>query len=330
MRTVTGFELPPNKAAAMRRAVRLEWLTLVYLTSAVVFIYLTLGSSQAMKTAWFEDLLSLVPPAVFLVAARFRHRPPNPRYPYGYHRSVTIAFLCAALALFAMGAFLLYDSLAKLAAFEHPSIGTVELFGRPVWLGWLMLPALLWSGIPAALIGRAKLPLAEALHDKVLYADAKMNKADWLTAGAAFVGVLGIGLGLWWADAVAAAVISLDILHDGVSNLRAVVSDLMDSRPTTVDHSRNDGMPARIATLLRGLPWVADAQVRMREEGHVFFGEAFVVPRDPAGDLPRLIEEAVEQALAADWRLQDLVVMPVTALQDATPGAEREADKPAP
>jgi divalent metal cation (Fe/Co/Zn/Cd) transporter len=88
----------------MRRAVRLEWLTLAYLLSAVFFIYLTLGASQAMKTAWFEDILSLIPPAVFLVASRYRHRDPDERFPYGFHRVVTIAFLCAAVALFAMGA----------------------------------------------------------------------------------------------------------------------------------------------------------------------------------------------------------------------------------
>ncbi|HRL81685.1 MAG TPA: hypothetical protein PLK46_15340, partial [Propioniciclava sp.] len=32
----------------------------------------------------------------------------------------------------------------------------------------------------------------EQLHDKVLYADADMNKADWLTAAGSIVGILGI------------------------------------------------------------------------------------------------------------------------------------------
>ena len=59
-----------------------------------------------------------------------------------------------------------------------------------------MLPALAYSALPSVLLGRAKIPLAEELHNKVLYADAKMNKADWLTAGAAMVGVVGIGFGL--------------------------------------------------------------------------------------------------------------------------------------
>ena len=44
-----------------------------------------------------------------------------------------------------------------------------------------------------------------------------MNRADWLTALAAVVGVIGIGAGLWWADAVAAIVISLEITRDGLA-----------------------------------------------------------------------------------------------------------------
>jgi 2-phospho-L-lactate guanylyltransferase (CobY/MobA/RfbA family) len=35
------------------------------------------------------------------------------------------------------------------------------------------------------------------------------------------------------------------------------------------------------------------------------------------GDLPRLIEDAVERATAMDWRLQDLVIQP------ARPGGRR-------
>lgn len=30
---------------------------------------------------------------------------------------------------------------------EHPTIGSMVLFGEPVWLGWLMLPSLLWLGL---------------------------------------------------------------------------------------------------------------------------------------------------------------------------------------
>lgn len=305
-----AHELPPDKHDIHSKAVKLEWLTIAYLISAVFFIYLTLGSSQAMKTAWFEDMLSLIPPIAFLVAARYRHRPASEEFPYGYHRSVSIAYLCAALSLFAMGLFLLYDSIMALISFEHPSIGTVQLFGHQIWLGWLMLLALLYSAIPAAIIGRKKLPLARELHDKVLYGDATMNKADWLTAGAAMVGVLGIGVGLWWADAVAAAFISLDILHDGLKNLKAVVADLMDSRPTTVDDKATDPLPARAETELEKLRWVRSATARFREEGHIYNGEIFIIPTSDDG-LTAKLGEAQEALKKIDWRIGDVVLVPI-------------------
>lgn len=65
---------------------RIEWLTIAYMLSAVGLLYLTLGSSQTMKAAWWEDLLGLLPPLAFLLSNRFRSRDPTPRFPYGYHR----------------------------------------------------------------------------------------------------------------------------------------------------------------------------------------------------------------------------------------------------
>ncbi len=111
-----------------------------------------------------------------------------------------------------MGLVILGDSALRLVKAEHPSIGVIELFGHQIWLGWLMIGALLYTGIPVVFLRRKKLKLAAELHDKVLYADAEMNRADWMTAGAAILGIVGIGAGLWWADAVAAIFISLDIV----------------------------------------------------------------------------------------------------------------------
>lgn len=198
----THYELPPDKHETLVKAVRLEWISIVYLVTAITLLYFTLGSSQAMKAAWVEDILGLTPPIAFLVASRIRNRQPNDRFPYGYHRATSVAYLCASVALLALGAFILYDSVSKLIKFEHPPIDLVKPFGdRPIWLGWLMLAALAYSTAPQVLLGRLKQPLAKELNDKVLYADAEMNRADWLTGCAAMLGVVGIGFGLWWADA---------------------------------------------------------------------------------------------------------------------------------
>lgn len=322
MRAREGFALPAEPGRDMARARRLEWATIGFMLSIITVLYFTLGSSQAMKTAWFEDILSLVPPVAFLVAARFQHRTPSARFPYGYHRTIAIAFLCASVALAAFGVLLLYEAVLKLATREHPTIGTVVVLGHPVWLGWLMMAALLYSVVPPVILGRMKLPLAERLHDKALYADASMNKADWLTGLAAMVGVLGIGMGWWWADASAAALISLDVLHDGWKNLTQSVRDLMDERPTKVGGSESDALPERVRAALRGLAWVADADVRLREEGHLLTGEAFIVPRDEAALVERL-EDAGRLLRGLDWRLYDLSLVPVRSL-DRPPASHTE------
>ncbi|WP_170047531.1 cation transporter, partial [Couchioplanes caeruleus] len=110
MRVSDRFELPPDKAALHRRAVRLEWWTIAFFVVAVALLAVTLGQSQAMKAAWIEDMLGLVPPAAFLIAARYRTRAPTKRFPYGYHRSVSVAFLAGAVALFGLGGYVVYDS----------------------------------------------------------------------------------------------------------------------------------------------------------------------------------------------------------------------------
>ena len=315
-------ELPPDKHEKLVKAVRLEWLSIGYLLSAIVLLYFTLGSSQAMKAAWVEDILGLTPPIAFLVASRVRNRKPNDRFPYGYHRATSIAYLCASVALLALGAFILYDSVSKLVKFEHPPIDLVKPFGdRPIWLGWLMLTALAYSSVPQVILGRLKQPLARELNDKVLYADAEMNRADWMTGGAAMLGVVGIGFGLWWADSVAASIISLDIVRDGYKNLKVAVDDLMDKEPTIVGDSRADPLPLWIKNQLMIMDWVKDAEVRVREAGHVFTGEAFVVPVDDE-DLVGRIERANQHLLHLDWRLHELVIAPVHKIQRPEPAGE--------
>ena len=61
--------------------------------------------------------------------------------------------------------------------------------------------------------------------------------------------------------------------------------------------------------------WVKDVRVRFREEGHVFYGEALVVPVSGT-NLPERIEEATAHLQGLDWRLYDIVISPVLALDE--------------
>lgn len=309
-------ELPEEQAEALRKAIRLEWVTIVVLVVTVALVAVTAGNSQAMKAAWIEDALSFLPPLAFLVAVRSIKRRPSGRHPYGYHRAIGVAHVVAAVALLVMGLYLIVDSALGLVTGEHPPIGVVEIFGAAVWLGWIMIVVMVVTAVPPFILGRMKLRLATLLHDKVLYADAKMNKADWMTSLATVIGVMGIGIGLWWADSAAAILISVSIVSDGWKNLRDSIRDLMDGRATQHDGTDPDPVIQLIVDTLEKVDWVADAECRVRDEGHVLHAEAFVVP--VSGEAPSLdrLAHVRERCVELDWRIQDIVVIPVEQLPE--------------
>jgi divalent metal cation (Fe/Co/Zn/Cd) transporter len=309
-------DLPEKQQKALRSAVRWEIFTIVYTSVTITLLAFVVGNSQAMRTAWIEDMLSLIPQFAFLIALIFVRRKPTLAHPYGMHRAMGIGHLVAGVALLAVGLNLAAEAVVGLFAAEHPTIGTIHIFGQTVWLGWLMVAvmALIVVG-PVFFYGPAKSRLAPVLHNKLLYADADMAKADWQTTAASIVGVLGIGIGWWWLDGTAALFISLGIIWDGFRNTKAAVIDLMDQRARTYDNNEPHPLAARIVALLREQRWVADAAVRMRDQGQVFHVEAFVVPRKPKVTL-RDIDETSEKIAALDWKVQDIVIVPADRLPE--------------
>ena len=117
----------------MRRAVRLELWTIGLMSAVTAMVFLAAGNSQAMKTAWIEDLLSLVPPLAFVAAARFARRRPDEDYVNGRMRAFDITFLVSAVALTGIGLGLVYDGLHALFARTHPAIGGVAVGGTRRW-----------------------------------------------------------------------------------------------------------------------------------------------------------------------------------------------------
>jgi divalent metal cation (Fe/Co/Zn/Cd) transporter len=202
--------------------------------------------------------------------------------------------MCGAVALFGFGVFIFGDSVVKLIAAEHPTIQTIDILGRRIWLGWLMLAALVYSVIPPMVFGRMKVPLSSELHDKALHVSAELNKGDWLSGIAGAVGILGIAYGFWWTDSAAAAFISIEIVKDGYVNLRNSIAQLMNKRPSDIESQKEDPVIDRLQEAPERLNWVAHARVRLREDGDVLTGEVFIEPHD--------------------WRLHDISMVPVRSV----------------
>ncbi|WP_339697834.1 cation diffusion facilitator family transporter [uncultured Marixanthomonas sp.] len=310
MKSINSFHLPKSLQEKLSKAKRLEWITICYLITVVILMYLVMGNSQAMKTAWLEDALSILPAISFLIAYRFYNKKPTQNFPYGYHRVFDIAHLTGALALFLMGSYLLIDSSISLLTIEKPTIGSFTIWGQQIWLGWLMIALLIYSSIPAMFLGHAKLPLSKALHNKILFTDAQAQKADWTTALAAMLGIVGVGLGFWWADATAALFISFSVLKDGYSNLKDAILELMDRHPVTVK-KENDTIGQRVVNYLcdNYSSDIIEVGVRLREHGQTYFGEILIISNAPVK-----CEQIRKDVLELHWKLIDVSVMPVTSI----------------
>lgn len=306
--------LPEEQQKILASTIRFQWVSIVVLVVSIVAVAIVAGSSQAMKVAWLEDSMSLLPPIAFLVAARRIRKPSSREFPYGHHRSIGVAHVVAAASLLAMGAFLVIDSTMTLVKVDRPPVGLIVLFGHGIWAGWLMIGVMVVTSIPPVFIGRRKMKLAESLHDKVLYADADMNKANWTSALATIIGVLGIGVGLWWADSIAAIVVSISILHDGVKNLRASIGGLTDGRARTFDGKEPHPLTEKVEEVARSTAWVADAVGRVRDEGHVFHVEMFVVPVEGAVVTGQHCEDLRTALSEVEWKIHDVVIAPVAEI----------------
>lgn len=290
---------------------RLEWWTIAWMLSIVAVMWLAMGSSQAMKTALVEDVLSLVPAVVFLVALHFEGRKPTRAFPFGFDRVQSLSSLIAAVALCGVGAILIIDSAASLLSQEHPTMPPIRLLGYEIWQGWVMIAGLLYSIVPPVVLGRLKQPIARRLQDEVLDTDAMMQRADWMTGLAGVIGVLGVGFGFWWTDAAAGAFISISILKDGITSLRVATAELVDGAPRRLGQVELAEDARKLREALAEL--YPESTVRLRATGRYIHAEV-------CGPMPERIpsrDEVWRGNPNRAWRLAQVSFVPELAEGDA-------------
>ncbi|KTC67777.1 Cation efflux family protein [Legionella birminghamensis] len=306
------LEFPAHLNPLYAKAIKYEWISFFYMISATFFSFMAMSNSQTMKTVWLEDMLGIIPPASFLLASRIIRWKANKNFPYGYHKITGMSYFTSSMALFVLGIFLLIDGASVLIKQEHPSIPDVHIAGYSIWMGFIMMIALLWSSIPSTILGHIKIPLAHKLYDKILFADSKMNKASWMSGFASIIGIAGIGVGFWWADASIAILISLSILNDGYSNLKYAILDLMDEVPKTIEKNKTDPLISAVKSILKQEDWVKSFEIRFRVVGHLFFGDIFIIS-DKKMISPEKIQALRNKIEQHHWRLHDITI---TVLSD--------------
>jgi hypothetical protein len=91
--------------------------------------------------------------------------------------------------------------------------------------------------------------------------------------------------------------------------------DLMDQIPTNLENDRKHPLVSQVARYFQDQEWVEDFRIRMREAGDVFFTEVFVIPVQDHS-LTGYLQQSADDIRQIDWKLFDVVIMPVSQFTD--------------
>ena len=182
-------------------------------------VWLETGS-LAVGSEAANSLVDTASSAVVVAGLYLTTRPPDFDHPHGHERIEPFVSLAIAIGVFAVGALLLWRSMATVL------LGDVTIAEGP-----LALAVLGGSAAVKYLLYRYCLDAGEVHDSPALVATALDSRIDVLTAGAALFGVAGAQAGVPVFDPLAAGVVSLAILHTGVEIGRDNVNYLVGRAP---------------------------------------------------------------------------------------------------
>jgi cation diffusion facilitator family transporter len=141
-------------------------------------------------------------------------------------------------------------------------------------------------------VARYKLRVGRRIQSATLVADAQHSWLDALSSAGALLGLVGVALGLRWADAVAGLVVTGFIVHVGYEVTRDLVNHLMDGvDPELITQAERAALE---------VPGVQHAHVRARWMGRSLLVEVEgFVAASTTVEAGEVIGAAVEEAVTA-------------------------------
>jgi cation diffusion facilitator family transporter len=221
----------------------------MFIVAAIQFTIAGIGGSAGLFADALHNLGDVLTTVALWIAFVIARRAANQRYTYGYHRTEDLAGIFIVLVIIASAVAGAVESILKLTS------GAV--------------PTQLLLSMAAALVGVAgnellalyKISVGKRINSVPLIADGQHSRIDGLTSLAAFVGLIGVALGLPIADPIAGLVITVVILTVVYSTTRSVLERLLDAVDSRVVPSI-----VSIASEVPGVEAVND--VRARWVGH--------------------------------------------------------------
>jgi len=176
------------------------------------------AQSQALIADGIHSISDLVTDLLVIIAARHASHQADSEHPYGHGRiqAIATAVLAVSLALIALG--ITWDAITRLR-------GDEDLLSP----GWLALVIAGISVVAKEAVYQYTNRTAKALDSTLLRANAWHSRTDALSSLIVIVGVLGVMMGLAWADAAGAIGVALIILYAAFQIGREAFDELIDT-----------------------------------------------------------------------------------------------------
>lgn len=188
-------------------------LALTGLTELV--IALVSGSVGLLGDA-LHNLSDVSTSLVVFIGLRVSNRPASDSHPYGWERAEDIAGLGVALVIWLSA--LLAGTLSIHKLIEHGATSHVGFGIAAAFVGVL----------GTQVVARYKRRVGRRIQSATVIADADHSWLDALSSAGAMLGLIGVAVGVPWADAVAGLIVTGFICHVGYDVTRELIGHLMD------------------------------------------------------------------------------------------------------
>ena len=239
-------DLYGNKAGL--RAVQISTAGML-LVALIQFAIATIGGSAGLFADALHNLGDVFTTIALWIAFVVSSRAANQRYTYGYYRSEDLAGIFIVLVIIASAVAGAVESIQKLSSGNVPT----QIY--------LSMAAALVGVIGNEALAQYKITVGKRINSVPLVADGQHSRIDGLTSLAAFVGLIGVKVGLPIADPIAGIVITVVILTVVYSTSRSVIQRLLDAVDPRIVPSI-----IKVAQDVPGVEAVTD--VRARWVGH--------------------------------------------------------------
>jgi len=207
-------DLYGNKAGL--RAVQISTAGML-LVSIIQFAIALYGGSAGLFADALHNLGDVFTTVALWIAFVISNRAANHRYTYGYYRSEDLAGIFIVLVIIASAVAGAVESIQKLTSGSVPT----QLY--------LSMAAALVGVAGNELLAQYKISVGKRINSVPLIADGQHSRIDGLTSLAAFIGLVGVRLGLPIADPIAGIVITIVIVTVVFSTSRSVLQRLLDA-----------------------------------------------------------------------------------------------------